>query len=96
MDETIGQGDSQDGVIRKSAKGMKQREPGRLDVATLIDRSDDVAGNGTQHEVAPFEMVRVDRRGLTNGRGLLSGSRLEEVSGEVGNLAKQEVHAVVE
>ena len=49
MEEAVGQGDGQHRVVGEPAERVEERELGRLDGPGLVDRADDVPGDGTEH-----------------------------------------------
>jgi hypothetical protein len=48
-EEAIGDRDAQDGVVGETGAWGKQLELGGFRAETLVDRSDDVSGDRTQH-----------------------------------------------
>jgi hypothetical protein len=49
MHQAVSQGDREHRVVGEPAEGVKKGELDRLDRLFLVDRADDVAGDGSQH-----------------------------------------------
>jgi hypothetical protein len=49
VEEAAGDGDGEDGVVGEVGLGIEEREVGALDAVPLVDGSDDIAGDGSEH-----------------------------------------------